>query len=198
MTTQRTIEMLQEQGGVLRASTLRRAGVHSRTLTEMSQAGLLERVSRGLYRLREGPPSSNTDLVIVTRKSPSAIICLISALAHHGLTTQIPHRVEIAIAPGARTPVLEHPPITAHRFSGDALSQGVETHVIDGVSIRIFGEAKSIADCFKFRNKIGLDVALEALRAYLRRNTHNVDELLHFARIDRVHAVMMPYVEAML
>lgn len=126
------------------------------------------------------------------------MLCLVSALAFHGLTTRIPHRVEIAVAPGARTPKLMHPPMTVYRFGGRALTEGVERHVIDATSVRIFSASKTVADCFKFRNRIGIDVAIEALREYLRKRGRSIDELLRFADLNRVRRVMMPYIEATL
>jgi hypothetical protein len=155
-------------------------------------------VSRGLYRLTDASAFTNPDLVVVAHKTPTAVVCLISALAFHGITTHIPHKVDIAVAPGARAPKLEHPPVQVYRFGGKSLTEGVEKHTIDGTSVRIFGAAKTVADCFKFRNRVGIDVAVEALRTHLRTRGRSVDELIRFAEIDRVRNVMMPYIEAIL
>jgi predicted transcriptional regulator of viral defense system len=188
--------VFREAGGTLRTTAALRAGVHPRTLYAMRDSGSVERVGRGIYRLADVSLTTNPDLVVVARKVPAGVVCLVSALAFHELTTQIPHRVEIAIAPGARTPSLKYPPITAYRFGGRSLTEGVETHTIDGAPVRVFSAAKTVADCFKFRSRIGLDVAMEALRDYLRRRGRSVDDLLRFADIDRVRRVMTPYLEA--
>jgi predicted transcriptional regulator of viral defense system len=190
--------LFEQAGGTLRAGQARAAGVHPRTLAAMVQEGVLERVSRGLYRLADAAPLSDPDLAVAAFKAPSAIVCLISALAFHELTTQIPHRVDLALPPGARTPKLDHPPIQVYRFSGRSMTEGVDVHEIGGTSVRIFSAPKTVADCFKFRNRIGADVAVEALRAYLRHRGSRVDDLLRFADIDRVRRVMTPYLEATL
>ncbi len=191
-------QLFEEAGGMLRASQARTAGVHPRTLVAMVQAGLIERISRGLYRLADAPPVSDPDLVVVGIKVPSAVVCLISALAFHELTTQIPHRIDLALPPGARTPKLVHPPIQVYRFSGRSMTEGVEEHDIGPTQVRVFSAPKTVADCFKFRNKIGTAIAVEALQAYLRLRGSNVDDLLRFADIDRVRHIMMPYIEATL
>jgi predicted transcriptional regulator of viral defense system len=183
---------------MVRAVTARKAGVHPRTLAAMRDTGAIEQLGRGLYRLVEAPPNGSPDLVIVAKRVPSAVICLISALAFHELTTQIPHRVDIALTPGARTPKLDHPPVQVYRFSGKALTTGIEDQLLDGHHVRVYSAAKTVADCFKFRNKIGVDVAIEALRTYCRRRGAKMDDLMRFAEIDRVKRVMMPYVEATL
>lgn len=190
--------LFEEAGGTLRARQARAAGVHPRTLAAMVEEGVIERLSRGLYRLTDAPPVSEPDLVVAAIKAPAAVVCLISALDFHELTTQIPHRVDLALPPGARTPKLDHPPIRVYRFSGPSMTEGVEEHDIGGTPVRIFNAPKTVADCFKFRNRIGNDVAVEALRAYLRRRGSSVDDLLRFAGIDRVRRVLMPYLEATL
>lgn len=188
--------VFRESGGTLRTMAALRAGVHPRTLYAMRDSGAVECIGRGIYRLADMSLITNPDLVIVARKVPAAVVCLASALAFHGLTTQLPHRVEIAIAPGARTPSLKYPPITVYRFGGRSLTEGVETHTIDGAPVRVFSAAKTVADCFKFRNRIGLDVAMEALRDYLRKRGRSMDDLVRFADVDRVRRVMTPYIEA--
>lgn len=195
---EKAARLFREAGGTLRTAGALRAGIHPRTLHAMRTAGDIDRVSRGIYRLTDTSLSSNPDLVVVAHKAPTAVVCLISALAFHGITTQIPHRVDIAVAPGARTPKLEHPPVRVYRFGGRSLTEGVEKHTIDGTVVSIFGAAKTVADCFKFRNQIGIDVAVEALRRHLRKRARSLDELLRFAEVDRVRKVMMPYIEAIL
>jgi predicted transcriptional regulator of viral defense system len=165
----------------------------------MRDSGLLQQVNRGLYRLSDLPPLGNPDLVQVALKAPRGVICLISALAFHGITTQVPHEVYLALEQKrAKKPHLKHPPLRVFWFSGKAFSEGVETHRIDGVAVHLYGPERTVTDCFKHRNKIGLDVAIEALRLYLQRKRSRVDTLMHFARVCRVEKVMRPYLEAML
>jgi predicted transcriptional regulator of viral defense system len=165
-------------------------------LYSLRDKGIIEQVSRGIYRLVELPPISNPDLVTVSLRFPNAVICLISALAYHDITTQIPHAVSVAVRRKSRIPSLDYPPIQAHRFSNEAYNSGIEEHLIDGVPVRIYSAEKTLADCFKFRNKIGMDVALEALKLYKTRKEFNLGELLKYARICRVAQVMRPYLEA--
>jgi plasmid stability protein len=124
--------------------------------------------------------------------------CLLSSLAVHEITTQIPHEVHVALKRGAEPPRLEHPPIRVFWFTGKAFVEGIESHKLDGVDIRVYGAAKTVADCFKYRNKLGLDVAVEALRLYLKKKRGHPDELVRFARVCRVEKTMRPYIEALL
>jgi predicted transcriptional regulator of viral defense system len=202
MKTSRSIEnaldLFREQGGILRTGEALRLGIHPRTLYAMRDSGLLEQLSRGLYRLAELPPLSNPDLVTVALKVPQAVICLVSALAFHELTTQIPHFVDIALPNRAERPRLDYPPQRIFRFSGLAWSEGIETQRLDDVPVRIYGPEKSIADSFKYRRKLGLDIPLEALSLYRQADNVDVGKLLHYARICRVEKVMRPYLEALL
>jgi len=175
-----------------------RHGVHPRTLYAMRDSGILEQISRGLYRLAELPPLGHPDLVTVALKIRNGVICLISALAFHELTTQVPHEVYVAVKQGSEPPRLPYPPVRLFWFSGDAFTEGVQIHKVGGVPLRIYGPEKTVADCFKHRNKIGLEVALEALKAYRRRKSFNVDKLLYSARVCRVEKIMRPYLEALL
>ena len=195
---QKALNIFREHGGILRTSRALRLGIHPRTLYAMRDSGLLEQLSRGLYRLSELPPISDPDLATVALKIPQATICLVSALAFYELTTQVPHVIDIALSSGSRRPLLDYPPVRVFWFSGPAWSEGLETHLIEDVPVRIYGPAKSIADAFKFRRKIGQDVALEALRMYRESNGFDVGELLHYARLCRVQSVIKPYLEALL
>jgi predicted transcriptional regulator of viral defense system len=190
--------LFRRQGGVLRTRDALRLGVHPRTLYQMREAGDLEQLSRGLYRLRGLPKLSNPDLVTVSLKIPRGVICLISALAFHNLTTQVPHQVWVALPRGAEPPRISYPPTRIFWFTEPAFSEGVETHKIDGTPVRVYGAEKTVADCFKYRNKIGLDVALEALKLYRQRRNFKADELLRYAAICRVQRVIRPYLEALL
>jgi predicted transcriptional regulator of viral defense system len=190
--------LCREHGGVIRTAQAIRAGIHPRSLYALRDVGFLERLERGLYRLAELPEMGQPDLVTVALKVPSGVVCLISALAFHELTTQIPHEVSIALPRHTEPPRLRFPPIRVYWFAAKAIEAGVETHKLDGVSVRIFGAEKTLADCFKYRNKIGLETAVEALRFYRERKRLNVDALMRYAAIDRVKNVMQPYLEAVL
>ena len=195
---ERAIKVFRRHGGVLRTSEAIRLGIHPRTLYAMRDAGVLECLSRGLYRIADLPHLSNPDLVAVALKVPTGVICLISALAYHELTTQIPHEVYLALPRGAEPPRLDHPPIRIFWFTGKAFAEGIDTHEVDGVPVRIYGVEKTLADCFKYRNKIGLDTAVEALKGYVSGRRIDIDKLMVYARICRVEKVMRPYLEALL
>jgi predicted transcriptional regulator of viral defense system len=187
-----------KKGGILRTAQALRAGIHPSTLYTMRDVGTLQVVSRGVYRLAGSGPLGNPDLVTVATRVHCGVICLISALAFHEITTQIPHEVHVALQRGAEEPRLDHPPIKTYRFTGQAFKAGVETHELDGVNVRIYSPEKTLADCFKFRNKIGLDTAVEAVRFYRERRNVSVDSLMHYAGICRVEKVIRPYLEAIL
>ena len=194
----RAVAVFKKNGGILRTSEALRAGIHPSTLYTMRDGGILEVVSRGVFRLASSEPLGNPDLVTVATRVQSGVICLISALAFHEITTQIPHEIHVALKRGAEIPRLEYPPIKIYWFKGQAFTAGVETHQLDGVDIRIYSPEKTLADCFKFRNKIGLDTAVEAVRFYRERRGVNVDALMRYAAICRVEKVMRPYLEAIL
>jgi len=182
--------------GVVRASDLERHGIPRVYLTRLCQKGLVERVGRGLYRLARAETSEYITLAEAAKLVPNGVVCLLSALSFHGLTTQIPHEVWMAIDVKARRPKVAGVPLRIVRFSGKALAAGVEIHRIDGVLVKITCPAKTVADCFKYRNKIGLDVALEALRECRRQRKCSLEDLWHYAKICRVANVMKPYLEA--
>jgi len=196
-TIQEARTIFREHHGILRTSEALELGIHPRTLYSMRDAGMLDRLARGLYRLAELPPLTNPDLVIVRLKVPDGVICLVSALAFHDLTTEIPHAVDIALEKGSRRPRLKHPPLRVFWFSGPAWHEGVDTYDLDGIPVRITTPAKTVADMFKFRRRLGLDIALEALRAYRGRDSFDIDVLLRYARICRVEEVITQYLEAM-
>jgi predicted transcriptional regulator of viral defense system len=189
--------LFREQGGMLKTGQALELGIHPRTLYSMRDSGVLERISRGVYRLADLPPLSDPDLVSVATRIPQAVICLISALAFHRLTREIPHYVYVALPRGVEPPRLEYPPLRVFWLTEPVFRAGIETHAVDGVPIRLYGPAKTVADCFKYRNKIGIGVALEALRMLRDRGELDPDEILHFARICRVETVMKPYLQAL-
>ena len=175
-----------------------RTGMHRNTLYTMLKQGVVERLCRGLYRLSDARPLANPDLVTVAKKIPDGVICLVSALAYHELTTQIPHEVNVAVSRNSEPPRLDYPPIRVFRFSGKAFSDGIKRPLIDTVPVAIYDREKTLADCFKYRNKIGMDTVLEALRFYKDQRHKNVDVLLHYASICRVTKIIRPYLESIL
>ena len=186
-------------GGMLRTGKAIRLGIHPRTLYKLRDQGDLEQVARGLYRLSSAEPLTNPDLVPIAVRVPRGVVCLISALAQHELTTQVPHAIYLALPSHGQTPKTHGIPIRVFWFSEPSFSAGIDIVRIDGVPVRIYSVEKTIADCFKYRNKIGLDLAIEALRTYKQRKRKpNIQALAKFAQIDRVLRVMRPYLEAML
>ncbi len=175
-----------------------KAGIHRRMLYSMLEAGVIEQFTRGLYRLADLPPLGNPDLVSVSLKIPNGVICLISALAYHEITTQAPPEVYVALERGTETPRLSHPPIRIFWFSRQAFTTGIQTYKIDGVPVRIYSPEKTITDCFKYRNKIGLDTAIEALKLYREKKRFKPEDLMQIARACRVEKVLRPYLEALL
>ena len=194
----RAFTIFKNHGGILRTAQALRSGIHPGTLYTMRDSGVLEMVSRGVYRLADSTPLSNPDLVTVATRVPGGVICLISALAFHEITTQIPHSVYMALPRGAEEPRLDHPPIKTYRFTGKAYTEGVEPHEIDCVIAHIYSPEKTLADCFKFRNKVGLDTVMEAVRFYRERKHVKVEDLMRFATICRVTKIIHPYLEALL
>ena len=185
-------------GGTLRMGQALEAGINRSTLYQMRDTHVVERISRGLYRLSSLPELSTPDLAVVAGRIPAGVICLVSALSFHELTTQIPHAVDIAIARESRPSNLEYPPIRSYRFSGAAFCEGIDEVTIDGQTIRIYCPEKSLADIFKYRKKLGLDIALEALKAWHARGTGSIPKLMDYAKVCRVEGVLRPYLEALL
>ena len=191
----RAIEVIRNNGGIIKTSNALKQGIHPRTLYGLRDKGTIEQIVRGVYRLTELETISNPDLVAVASKFPNAVICLISALSFHNITTQIPHEVSIAMKRVSRSPRIDHPPVSVHRFSKDSFTEGIEKHHVDGVTVNIYSAEKTIADCFKFRNKIGMDVVLEAIKLYKSRKKLSPEKLLKYAKVCRVQRIMMPYLE---
>ncbi|MEI6633686.1 MAG: type IV toxin-antitoxin system AbiEi family antitoxin domain-containing protein [Chlamydiota bacterium] len=190
-------ELFKQHGGMLRTTQALALGIHPRTLYRLRDQGKIVQLTRGLYRLAGLPRLGNPDLATASAKIPSAIVCMISALSFHGITTQIPHAVDIALPRGSKQPRLDYPPLRVFRFTGKPFTEGVESHLLDGVAVRIYSPAKTVADCFRLRNRIGIDVAVEALRFCLERKKNDAAQLLRYARLCRVERVMMPYLEAL-
>lgn len=196
--TSEAIQIFKQRDGIIRTAEAIRVGIHPRTLYFMRDSGIIEQLSRGVFRLANMPSISNPDLATVLLRIPRSVVCLVSALAFHELTTRIPHTVSIALEKGAETPRIDYPPITVHRFSKAAFESGIETPSIDGIRVRIYCPEKTMADCFKARNKIGMDIVLEALKLYRSKKYFNPDKLLEYARICRVEKIIKPYLEAII
>jgi predicted transcriptional regulator of viral defense system len=179
------------------ARELADAGIHRQTLSRLVAAGELERIARGIYRLPDHPITEHHGLAIAGAAVPQGVVCLISALRFHELGTQLPHQIWLAIDRRARRPALKYPPLRIVRYSGAALTEGIEVHQLEGQSVRVYNVAKTLADCFKYRNKIGLDVALEALREAWRSRRFTMADMHRYAGICRVQRVMQPYLEVM-
>lgn len=194
------IRLFKKHHGMMKTKEAIENGISPRVLYHMHDDGILNKISRGLFHLAERSSISNLDLVAAIKKVPKGIVCLISALDFHGLTTQIPHFVDLAYCQGWREPKTEYPPIKIFRYSNKSYNLGVEHHIIDGVQIAIYSPEKTIVDCFKFRNKIGLNVAIEALKKYwFRKNkAPNVNKIMEYAKICRVEKIMRPYLESLI
>jgi predicted transcriptional regulator of viral defense system len=189
---------LTRRKGLLRPRDLEELRIPRQYLRMALEQGLVEKVARGLYQVPGDRSSQYASLAEVCKRVPAGVICLISALEFHGLTTQIAHFVYLAIPEKAHAPHFEAREVRIFRFSSKALAEGVEKHDIDGVEVRVYSAAKTVADCFKYRNRTGLDLAIEALRDCLRERKATVEELVRYGRICRVERVMRPYMEAML
>jgi len=190
------VEKVLARASPARASQLESAGIHRAELSRLVAAGKIQRLARGLYALPDYQGTEESALVLVAKRVPRSVFCLLTALQMHGLTTQLPAEVWIAIGNKRHAADIDYPPLRIARFSEASLAYGVETRKVAGVPVRVTSVAKTVADCFKFRNKVGLDVALEALREARRERKMNIDELWRAAQVDRVANVMRPYLES--
>lgn len=174
-----------------------RAGIHRDTLRRLKVSGRVEQLTRGLYQVTNSGELKSLDLAIVFRRIPDSVLCMVSALYFHKLGTQIPHEVSIAIPRRSRIPKLEYPPTKVYRVAEQYFAVGIEKHKIDGQTIQVYTKARTLVDCFKYRHKIGLDVALEALKEYCRQPDFQLSLILEIAQCLRVERVMQPYLEAL-
>jgi predicted transcriptional regulator of viral defense system len=181
---------------VVRPNDVHAQGLSLASLYWLHQQGRVLRTGRGLYCLPDASLTEHHTFAEAARRVPHGVICLLSALSFHGLGTQLPFDVWLAVVRKARRPNVDYPPLRIVRFGGEALTEGVEEHPVEGVTVRVFGPAKTVADCFKYRNKIGLDVAIEALRECRRERHCSEADLWRFARVCRMANVMRPYLEA--
>jgi predicted transcriptional regulator of viral defense system len=195
-TIERAISIISGQGGTVRTSEALNLGIHPRTLYELRDSGVLESVGRGVFRLSGLPPLGDPDLALVSKRIPGGIVCLVSSLSLHDLTTQIPHFIHLALPRTARYPVIREIPLKVYRFSDASYRIGIVDYDIGGAVIQTYCPEKTIADCFKYRNKLGIDLILEALSNYKRRTDISLPLILEYARANHVERQIRPYLEA--
>jgi predicted transcriptional regulator of viral defense system len=196
--TQKIINYFQNHGGVARFSSILKAGFHPDVLTAFEREGKVEKIARGLYRLTNYTFGSHPDLVTASLQAPRGVVCLLSALAFYEATNEIPRSVDIAIPAGTRANKIKYPPVRFYRFSPKAWEAGIENREIEGHKVKVYNLAKTIADCFKFRNKIGMDVVREALKTAVTEKNIRPKEIMQYAKICRVDKIVKPILEAML
>ena len=195
---EKAIDMIRKLGGIIRTQEALRRGIHRRTLYGLRDDGVLLPTSRGLYRLADMESfPTEIDLVNVAKLVPHGVICLISALFFHELTTQIPHEIWLAVDRKARKPKVDYPPVRSIFFTGPCFREGIEVHRIMEQDVRIYNAPKTVIDCFRRRNEVGLDVALEAARSYLKRRGASPSKLMEYAKLCKVEKLITPYLEAM-
>lgn len=192
------LKAFKENKNILRFSEMLKSGFHRLEIKSLVEVGEIEKIGRGIYRLKNAPSFSNPDLVTVALKAPKGVICLISALFYHRVTDEVPHKVDIAIPRGPWANKIDYPPVQYFRFSEKAWKAGIETHTIDGHPVKIYSLAKTIADCFKYRNKIGLNVARDALKTAVSEKKVKPTEIMRYAEICRVGKIIRPYLETLL
>ncbi len=193
----KAIEMIKQRGGIIRTYEALNLGIHRRTLYGLRDEGMIVPVSRGLFRLADLDIPIQVDLVEIAKKVPDGVICLVSALAFHELTTQTPHYVWLAVDRKARKPKIEYPPVRVFFFSGNAFTGGIETYQIMEQNVRIYSPPKTVIDCFRWRDAVGLDVAIEAAKEYLKSKDSNPSKLMEYARTCKVEKLVRPYLEAL-
>lgn len=196
MTKQEQLKKMFARNRIVRASTIRDAGISAQFITNMLRNGEIARLGRGVYSLAEAAATEMSDVEALSHVVPQGVICLVSALRFHGLTDENPHAISVAIRHGSHPPRIEYPPVQFFVFSGQAYSSGVESHSVNGTELRVYSIEKTIADCFKYRNKIGLDLAVSALQDAVKKGKLNYNSLWESAKICRVSKIIRPYMEA--
>lgn len=195
---QKIINYFKTHGGVVRFSSIQKAGFHSDILYTLEKEGKVEKVARGIYKLAQYDLGSHPDLVMASMQAPKGVVCLLSALAFHGATNEIPRQVDIAISPKSHANRIQYPPVKFYRFAPIAWQAGIKDHEIGGHRVRIYNLAKTIADCFKFRNRIGVNVAREALKVAVTEKHIKPRDIMEFAKICRVDKIIKPILETMI
>lgn len=183
--------------GIVRSSEVSEQGWSREYLHRLERDGLIYKVSRGVYAAQDADISPNRALAEISKRIPEGVICLLSALQYHDLTTKLPNQVWVAVPTHSHRPKVDYPPVRIVEFSGDSYMAGIQRYMIDKVHVQIYSPAKTIADCFRYRSKLGMETVLEGLRAYLARNDSSVDELWRYARLRHVTNTMLPYLEAL-
>ena len=194
----KALDIIRHRGGIIRTREALASGIHRRTLYGLRDAGVIVSVTRGLYRIAEMEIPAQVNIVDVAKKVPKGIICLLSALSFHELTTQMPHQIWIAIDRKARKPKIEYPPVRVFHFSSASFTEGVETHSIMEQRVQIYSTAKTVIDCFRWKNEVGLDVAIEAAKDYLTRRDSSPSKLMKYAQACKVEKIVRPYLEALI
>jgi predicted transcriptional regulator of viral defense system len=194
--TNELIRFFEASKGILRFARILKEGFHRKQVKVLLDAGKIRRMGRGLYQLADAPALSNPDFVSAVLQSPKSVVCLISALSFHEVTDEIPRRVDLAIPMSSRANKIDYPPVKYFYFSKAAWKAGIETHKIDGYDVRVYDLAKTIADCFKFRNKIGFDVAQKALKVAVAEKRIRPAKIMEYAKVCRVANIIRPYLEA--
>jgi predicted transcriptional regulator of viral defense system len=195
---ERAIAIFRDKGGLLRSSEARRLGIHPQTLKRMADEGTLEKLERGLYHLKGLEVHGDSDMVLVAKLVPKAVFCLITALSFHDMTTQLPRKVYVALPQQAKEPAIEHPPLDIVWLSEAPYRSGIRHYAVGSETVRVYDKAKTVTDCFKFRNKVGEDVAIEALKSYLQTPDRDIAELLGYAGINRVRSIVETYLKVLI
>lgn len=192
------ITFLKNNGGIAKYVDIIKAGISKTILKKTLNSGIIQKIDRGLYRLSKGTTLSNPDIIAALTKIPKGVVCLLSALAFHEVTNEIPHSVDVAIEQGAHANKIMYPPVKFYRFAPAAWEAGIETYKVEGHKIRVYNLAKTIADCFKFRNRIGIDVARDALKIAVNEKKSSPQEIMRYAKICRVDNIIKPILETIL
>lgn len=195
---QELMSFFQSHGGVARFSAILKAGFHPDSLSALEKEGKVEKIARGLYRITNYTPGSHPDLVIALLQAPKGVICLLSALSFYEATNEIPKYVDIAIPQGTHANRIKYPPVKFYRFASKTWKTGIEKHEVENHQIKVYSLAKTIADCFKFRNRIGVDIARDALRVAITEKGIKPKEIMEYAKICRVDSIIKPILEAMI
>jgi len=194
---EQAIAIFRNNGGLLRSSEARRLGIHPQTLERMADQGILEKLERGLYHLKGFGLQGDSDMVLIAKLVPKAVFCLITALSFHNLTTQIPRKLYIALPQWVKAPAIEHPPLDIVWLSETPYRAGIAHHAFGSETVRVYDKAKTVTDCFKFRNKVGEDVAIEALKDYLQLPDRDIPGLLGYGGINRVRSIIETYLKVL-
>lgn len=195
---QAAVAIIEARKGRIRMAEAVESGINRRTLYSLRDTGIIEQISRGIYRLKKLPSLSRPDMVAVTLRAPHSVICLVSALSFHEITTQIPGAVDIAIRLGTTIPRISYPPTRVHKLREPSFGMGIVEHRIDDISVKIYDPEKTLCDCFKFRKHLGMETVLEALKLYRERKPLKVSKIMEYARACRVEDIVRPYLEAIL